>query len=374
MLRNMIFTVLLFGLVIGISSRTINEKGLSGEKCIRMEDSIAENYTLTLLPAKRCSVLKSDTNYVWGGSPIKGDDGLYHLFYSRWNKKYGFLAWVTNSEIAHAVSPFPEGPYVFKDLALPPRGQEFWDGLNTHNPTIHKFDGKYYLYYTGNTGDGINVRNGLNFSHRNNQRIGVAVSESLNGPWTRFDTPLIDVSDDSTAYDALMVANPSITRTPKGKYLMIYKAVAKKKKGIFGGPVVHLYAFSDTPVGPFIKSNVPIFTVEGVDFPAEDPYIWCENGIYYAIVKDMHGAFTHKGRSLALFYSLDGIDWKPCNKTLLSVPQIKWDDGETTKLSHMERPQLLIVNGKPVMAFFAVDNMLDYIKDGESYNVHIPLE
>lgn len=30
----------------------------------------------------------------------------------------------------------------------------FWDGLCTHNPTVHHFDGMYYLYYMGSTGDG----------------------------------------------------------------------------------------------------------------------------------------------------------------------------------------------------------------------------
>ena len=108
----------------------------------------------------------------------------------------------------------------------------FWDGLNTHNPTIHFYEGKYYLYYTGNTGDGVNMKKGLNPTHRNNQRIGVAVSESPYGPWKRFDTPLIDVSKDTAAYDALMVANPSVTRMHDGRYLMVYKAVAKKRRGV----------------------------------------------------------------------------------------------------------------------------------------------
>lgn len=363
--------ILLLPFVINAEEKTsvINQRIIGDEN-----DNVANNRTLVLLPAKKHSVLKSDSEYIWGGSPIKGDDGLYHLFYSRWGKKYGFLAWVTNSEIAHAVSPNPDGPYEFHDIALPPRGSEFWDGLNTHNPTIHKFDGKYYLYYTGNTGDGKNITDGLNFSHRNNQRIGVAISDSPYGPWKRFDHPIIDVSNDSAAYDALMVANPSITETPDGKYLMIYKAVAKMKKGIFGGPVVHLYAFADSPEGPFKKYNVPVFTAEGSDFPAEDPYIWCEDNVFYAIVKDMHGAFTQKGRSLALFYSIDGIDWKPCDNCFISTPQITWEDGSSLRLSHLERPQLLFENGKPIMIFFAADEMNDYSKAGQSYNVHIPLK
>lgn len=309
-----------------------------------------------------------------GGSPIKGEDGLYHLYYSRWEKKYGFLAWVTHSEIAHAVSKKAAGPYTFHDLVFPVRGAQYWDGLNTHNPTIHSFEGKYYLYYTGNTGDGKNIKNGLNASHRNHQRLGVAVSDSPYGPWERFDKPVIDVSPDSDAYDALMMANPSITQMPDGRYLMVYKAVAKKNPGIWGGPVVHLCAIADSPVGPFKKMQDPIFTAKDSSFPAEDPYIWFQNGCYYAIVKDMHGAFTKAGRSLALFYSKDGLDWNPTETPLISIPEIRWKNGEITKLTHLERPQLLIENGKPTVLFLAADDMADYAQEGHSFNVHIPLK
>ena len=97
----------------------------------------------------------NDTMSIWGGTLVKADDGLYHIFYSRWPKNLGW-AWVTDSEIAHAVSKSPYGPFIFKDVALPRRGVEFWDGMCTHNPTIHKFGKKFYLYYMGNTGSGLN--------------------------------------------------------------------------------------------------------------------------------------------------------------------------------------------------------------------------
>lgn len=88
-------------------------------------------------------------------------------------------------------------------MALGVRGAEYWDGLCTHNPTIHKFDGKYYLYYMGHTGDGKLLgspgKEDLNWIHRNNQRVGLAVADSPNGPWTRFEEPLMDVSEDDAA-------------------------------------------------------------------------------------------------------------------------------------------------------------------------------
>ena len=54
-------------------------------------------------------------------------------------------------------------------------GAEYWDGMCTHNPTVHKFNGKYYLYYMGNRGDDVLVstpeKEKINWVHRNNQRI-----------------------------------------------------------------------------------------------------------------------------------------------------------------------------------------------------------
>ena len=312
----------------------------------------------------------NDSFYIWCGTLVKSHiDQKYHLFYSRWDRKLGMQAWVSHSEVAHATADTPFGPFKFKSVALPLRGAAYWDGMMTHNPTVHYFNGKYYLYYTGNTGDGISVKNQLNWTHRNNQRIGVAVADNPDGPWKRFNLPLIDVSADSVAHDALMVSNPSVTRMPDGRYLMAYKAVARKGKMPFGGPVVHLTAISKSPEGPFIKQNNPIFTAKNVEFPTEDPYIWCEKDCYYAIVKDMKGAFTKAGRSLVLFHSFDGLNWEMAPNPLVSALEIKWKDGTLQKLEALERPQLYFENGKPVALLCAVNVTLDH-----SFNVQIPLE
>jgi len=87
--------------------------------------------------------------YIWGGSVVRGPDEKYHMLYARWPKAEAHKAWVTHSEIAHAVSDSPTGPYRHIDVALEVRGKQLWDGMCTHNPTVHEFDGKYYLYYMG---------------------------------------------------------------------------------------------------------------------------------------------------------------------------------------------------------------------------------
>jgi len=348
-------------------------KGLSNWSPI---NQVSKKFKLTLAPAPPTAKFEEEGKSVWGGSLVKGDDGLYHMFYSRWDKGLGW-AWVTHSEIAHATSASPYGPFKFQDVALPIRGAEFWDGLCTHNPTVHKFDGKYYLYYMGNTGDGVeNSTPGkliLNPVHRNNQRIGVAVADSPSGPWKRTDTPLIDVSPDPNALDCLMVSNPSVTKRPDGGYLMVYKAVGKKKPGKWGGPVVHCIATSDSPTGPFKKYDRKVFEAKGVDFPAEDPSIWYQDGKYRAIVKDMHGAFTDAGQALVNFESENGFDWNLADPALLSTLQIQWTDGRVQKLKHLERPQLYLENGKPVALLCAADTA-DENNILHSFNVQIPIK
>lgn len=326
-----------------------------------------------LRPAPRSAVLSDPDFYVWCGSMVRSDDGKYHLYFSRWPKKYGFQAWVTSSEIAHAVGDTPLGPFRFAGVALPARGKEFWDGLCTHNPTVLKVGSKYFLYYMGNTGDG-QVMPGLNWTHRNRQRIGVAVADSPDGPWQRSDKPVLDVSTDDDAADSLMVSNPAVTRRPDGTFLMIYKAVGKKRPAPFGGPVVHLTATADAPTGPFTKQRNPIFTAPGADFPAEDPFVWFDarGRRYYAIVKDQKGYFTgHKGRSLALWESGDGLDWRLSAHPLVTLPEIHWADGRTDKVLSLERPQVLFApDGTPSVLLVAVQ---DKEQPENTYNLRIPL-
>lgn len=147
-----------------------------------------------LIPAKPDKRFFQMEGYcVWCNGAVKGEDGKYHLFFSRWPESRGFDAWVTHSEIAHAVSDSLLGPYVFHDIAIPHRGNQYWDGDYAHNPHVLKEGDTYYLYYTGNCGSGYwyhtadTVKPTMNdrewWINRNNQRIGVAVAKSPYGPW-----------------------------------------------------------------------------------------------------------------------------------------------------------------------------------------------
>jgi hypothetical protein len=272
--------------------------------------------------------------------------------------------------VAHAVSDTAFGPWTHHDVALPARGTNFWDGSCTHNPTLLRIGEKFYLYYMGNYGNGI-VEKPLNWTHRNRQRIGVAVADSPNGPWRRFDKAIVDVSADTNAPDALMTSNPSVTVRPDGGVLMIYKAVAMKRPAPFGGPVSHLVATADVPTGPFTKHSGEVFGAKGVMFAAEDPFIWRGADRYWAVVKDNEGNFTKRGYSLALWESVDGFDWKLARHALVTTPELKWADGQMQKMDALERPQLLFENGEPIALLCAAAEFKG--RDG-SFNVQIPLQ
>lgn len=324
-----------------------------------------------LQPLRDTSVFSDPEYNIWCGSVVEGGDGRFHMFYSRWKRSDGHNAWVTHSEIARAVSDSPHGPFRHAAVILPARDRAFWDGACTHNPTIIKTGGKYYLYYMGNSGDRERT-DGLNWQHRNNQRIGVAVADRPEGPWKRFDKPLIDVSPDPAAPDALAVNNPSVTLRPDGSVLMIYKAIGRKGALPFGGPVVHLTATAGDPLGPFEKQLQPILTLPGESFTAEDPFLWRQDGRHLAIVKDMGGHFTGAGTSLALFTSSDGLSgWQPAPNPLVSRIEVRRPDGSLWKLRKLERPQVLTVAGRPVALYCAAADTPDL---SGSFNLAIPLE
>jgi hypothetical protein len=323
-------------------------------------------------PVPRDSKFADPDRFIWCGAPIKGDDGKYHLFYSRWPVKAGFMAWATKCEIAYAVADQPRGPYRHVNVALPARGSQFWDGDTTHNPNVLRHGGKYYLFYMGNHGDGKYP------THRNNQRIGVAVAERPEGPWRRFDQPIIDVTPDKTAFDSLCVTNPAAAVRPDGGVLLIYKAVEFVDGKLMGGKVRYGAALAEKPEGPYVKQKGRVFAPPDEEsgkhwMLAEDPYIWFSRKYgnrYYAVARDVVGRFTGASGGIALFQSDDGLNWTPARHPRVIGNHFLWADGARST-DKLERPALLLDGEEPVALFGATDG---YQKGGRiSFNVHVPL-
>jgi predicted GH43/DUF377 family glycosyl hydrolase len=316
---------------------------------------------------KKEAVFELDGYYVWCGTMTRDDDGLYYFYFSFWEKSLGFNAWVTHSKVGFAVGKDPFGKMEYGGIALDGRGHGYWDGDCIHNPSVIRVDGKYYMYYMGNYG------NGEYWVHRNHQRIGVAVATDPRGPWERFDTPVIDISP--TGHDSLMTSNPSVTVTGEGKFVMIYKAVENNGKLPQGGAVVCGIAIADSPIGPFVKLDKPIMVNPENEWSVEDAFIWFENGQFYSLAKDFHGYFTGAGqRHVALFESVNGYDWKLSDTPIGYLRGVTFEDGERLDLHYMERPQIYVEDGKPFALLCACMLESDYKELSRSFNIRLPLD
>ncbi len=347
---------------------------------------------LKLIPPviPRSSVFKMEGFHVWCPCLIRGDDGLFYLFFSRWPRELGFMAWCTHSEIAYAVSDQIEGPFIFQNVVLPARGAGFWDGHVTHNTCVMKYNGKYYLYYTGNHGlenwqadqpvsDYKTIGEDLDnpwWIHRNHQRIGVAVADHPSGPWLRFDHPLIDTGP---ATGQRLIATPCVSPRPEGGFLMVYKTLLPGD-GIFGGGVVHYPATADHPLGPFTRYEKQKIDKQKIfhqhfDFHIDDHVEWYQNDRWYSIVKDHDAPYLlGRGRCLMLMESPDGLNWSISTHSLVKDFSIDWDDGAHQELARLEMPKVYLENGRPVALMLACLAENDEDPQAHSFDLVIPLK
>lgn len=334
------------------------------------------NLNAMMQPVQERSVLRDPDWFIWGGGMVRTADGLCHGFFARWPRKEGFNAWVTHSEIVYATSADPLGPWTMAGPVFERRAG-FWDADNLHNPLIQTFDGKYYLYYSGNYGPRNGTKEGW-WVHRNNQRAGVAVASHPAGPWQRFDKPLIEPTPGGT--DHMLTNSPTVARRNDGRYVLIYKGVSDGPRP-FGGNVRMHVALSDSPIGPFTKQSTTVFGHESMQFPTDDNVIWQQQGRLYAIVKDYRGLYSQQARpgstekeSLVLFTSVDGLDWRLAAQPFVSDFHIHWANGRVSERLHrFEQPQVWLENGKPSVLFLAVKAKPDDDDTDLSYNIQLKL-
>jgi len=310
--------------------------------------------------------------WVWCGSVAHGEDGLFHMFASRWPRRYLFFdGYRLYSEVAHAASPTPEGPYTFREVALPARGAEHWDGRMTHNPTIHRWRDQWLLFYIGATWSGPEVTpDEIAGSPKPAEsyasiRIGLATSRSLDGPWERRDAPILLPRPGK--WDSTVVTNPAPCVREDGRILMLYRS--NTPAGLRIGA-----ATADGPDAPFQRlSDEPVLHLPGGGF-VEDPFVWWNGTRYEALAKDMTGSLTGEFHAGVHLTSPDGLAWT------LSVPpkaysrRVVWQDGRVTVQGSLERPQLLMRCGQPTHLFAATaDGPGGFRRATRTWNMVIPL-
>lgn len=379
-------------------------KGFAGFKASKVDikiDTTAAGYMIS-----GPSALSVPGHFVWGASVAKADDGKYYMIYSAPETgKYPFNnAWVQGSKMGLAVSDRADRDFCHLGFFMNADGfapdSSSWDAQSVSNPTICRFDGKYYLYYAGTVDPGNSkVRSATDTLNRRdrlqqNQKIGVISFDTfpdlLEGKFTHSDVPLlsprtrvkkdnvVDPSPEGTEAkpDNLIVVNPSVVYRPSdGKYLLYFKGNIYDPhwRGIHG------VAISDSPVGPFVVQDYPVFVLneKNVKASAEDPYVWyCKaDNMFYAVFKDFTGHYTKSGPCLAIMESKDGISWRLPVNSLFMRKELKLMNGRILKVDRLERPQLLVdENGIPQVLYAAcsIDN-INPRTDGGSVNIQIKI-
>ena len=292
--------------------------------------------------------LEMDGYYVWCNSPIEGPDGKIHVFFSRWvaGKKMG--GWINGSEICHAVADTPESEFKFIDVILAPRGPGYWDATTCHNPSIKYVDGKYCLFFMGNSNGKTNTK-----------RIGLATAPSLNGPWTRPDSPLL-LPGPEGAWDDHCTTNPAFIKHPNGQYWLFYKSWNTKEYETSTDPLVkgnrkYGLAISDKLEGPYVKyEDNPVidYSGKGNNAQLEDAFVWLDKGKFKMLARDM-GVYNHQ----------DGLYIESKTGKKWNEPEIAYFNADhygivqppppkyLNKYGRFERPQLLFQKGKPAYLF-----------------------
>ena len=266
---------------------------------------------------------------LWDPSIIKVGD-TYHMFASCWTSE-NFNAWKT-SFIVRGTSKNLLGPYTFAGEVFRPRPGDFFDSEGCHNPKITFHNGKYYLYYLGIPA----------------WKSGVAVSDSVEGPWERrkewcipANNPALWIHPDGSVYGVgkVKVENPKYPGSVKFDELLHY-IHAFRSPSIFG-PYTMLHQGKDNAL-PNSYQN-------------EDPCLWYDGTRYHMLLTDLHGLASGLHKSFVYYTSRDGISYELVSKDPLFSNQnpIRFEDGSETKFLRIERPNIFLNEEGSVIAVLA---------------------
>jgi hypothetical protein len=266
---------------------------------------------------------------LWDPSIIKVGD-TYHMFASCWPSE-NFSLW-KSSFIIRATSKNLLGPYTFAGEVFRPRPGDFFDSDGCHNPKIAFHNGKYYLYHLGIPA----------------WKSGVAVSDSVEGPWERrkdwcipANNPGLWIHKDGSVYGVgkVKVENPKFPGSKE-----------------FDELLHHIHAFrADSIFGPYTMLHKGSDNALPNGFQNEDPCLWHDGERYHMLLTDLHGFATGFHKSFAYYTSKDGLSYELVSKDPLFTNQIpiRFADGSEEKFLRIERPNIVLDEQGAVIAVLA---------------------
>jgi hypothetical protein len=249
----------------------------------------------------------------WDGGIIKGPDGTYHMFASRWDQSNGHNGWMCCSYAIHATSKNLYGPYT--DLGT----FYAFDGGKGHNVTPFVMpNGQYGVSISG-------VRAGRVF-----------IASSLDGPWT-------DKGDVQVSGGLCTQCNMKVMYRPDGQYM----AIASDGR----------FALGPNVTGPYVTQGASFYSQISKltdTSKLEDPSVWYSGGKYHWVTNQWAEKKAYH------FTSTDGIkDWKVDQGYAYDPTSnfLRHTDGTVNHWAHVERPEVYIENDHVLAFTFAAINV-----------------
>ncbi|CAD77969.1 MAG TPA: xylosidase [Rhodopirellula baltica] len=162
---------------------------------------------------------------------------LYYVWYSKGKISPGYDAtvWYATSKDGHQ--------WTEKGMALDKGEPGSWEGTSVFTPNILVAEGRYWLFYTGTS-----KKYGKGFQP--DSKIGIAVSDSPDGPWERLATnPALSNSPNAADFDSHLVDDACLI-VREGKIWFYYKG---RQLGKGPGQTQMGLAIADKPEGPYVR-------------------------------------------------------------------------------------------------------------------------
>ena len=279
----------------------------------------------------------------WGGSVVRGDDNVWHMFAARMVNNCGIASWLSNSEIVHATADSPTGAFKTQSVIFP-----VW----AHEPSVTRAPtGEFVMHFTGNNASGVlpvtggktcvcidgstshaTCVTGRNWSVPLLTWMSYALDPA--GPWSTpvlipSAQPLID-----TNMDGVILSN--------GSFVGLWRDNSRKDPG----PSLQHRVFAANWRDPstYVEDAAP-----QLGNNTEDPTVWVDSrGHFHALV--------HYGVEMLHGRSSNGVDWAfGAGDARAYGHDIVLVNGSSIGAARRERPHVVIdENGRIV----AVTNAL----------------
>ena len=217
---------------------------------------------------------------------------LYYVWYSKGTISPGYDAtvWYATSKDGH--------DWTEKGMALDKGVQGTWEGASVFTPNIMVAEGKYWLFYTGTS------NNYHEKPFNPDSKIGIAVSESPNGPWKRLATnPALSNSPNVADFDSHLIDDACLV-VRDGKYWFYYKG---RQQGKSPKHTQMGLAIADKPEGPYVRHpNNPVIPGN------HEVLVWPQGTGVAAMI----GTTGPKNITNSILYAADGVNFTKTHKVV----------------------------------------------------------